>query len=196
MGGPFGNVRETFGDVIGSMDLMLVADPSPFHGWLWRLLDADGYDVRVTNRRRVVDAWLATTPPAAQLLVVVLPAPEGQGLEFIRAARAKHPPNQLSILAVILETETADPSRARLAGATATLRVPFDEDDLNDALGECLTPIIPPEDRPSPTADDLAFLAELRRRPRPRHVRTGQFGGERRDEPPTPPGPKRPRSPR
>ena len=119
--------------------VLVVDDEADFLATYDRLLRRQGYRTITAGGRQAALAALDGEPLA--LIIADLRLPDGDGLDVVRAARARlHPPP-----VIVVTGFASEPSRraALAAGATAYLAKPFSTSALTSLIREALAEPLP-----------------------------------------------------
>jgi DNA-binding NtrC family response regulator len=114
--------------------VLVVDDESDLAESCARLLRRRGYRVVTAHSYVTGQAALSQTSPA--LLVSDVRLPDGDGLDLVRAAGARHPPVPAIVISGYLSE--ANQIAARDAGAVAFLSKPFSNDLFSRAVDRAL----------------------------------------------------------
>lgn len=116
--------------------VLVVDDEADLLATYDRLLRRHGYRTIAAGSQQAALAALEGEPLA--LIIADLRLPDGDGLDVVRAARARRPPPPV----IVVTGFASEPSRrqALAAGATAYLAKPFSTSALTTLVREALTP--------------------------------------------------------
>ena len=120
--------------MISSPVVLIVDDESDLAESCARLLRRQGYRVVTAYSYATGHAALREASPA--LLVSDVRLRDGDGLDLVRAASARHP--RVPVIVISGYLSEASQTAARAAGAVALLSKPFSNDILSRAVQEAL----------------------------------------------------------